>query len=92
MDTKERGATDTRDTLFNTALQACLCPSRKDRTLIPANRPAYLLIPHWSDGKDAAMDVTADNPLQAANIRGLTPPLVRRVALAFLPLPRELLP
>ena len=49
-----------------------LGPSREDRALIPGsdNRPADLLIPHWSDGKDTAMCVTVVNTLQAAHIRG----------------------
>ena len=51
-------------------MEACLGPSREDRALIPGSdsRPADLLIPHWSDGKDAAMDVV--NPFQAAVING----------------------
>ena len=62
-----------RDALFNTAVQACLGPSREDRAILPGsdNRPADLLFPHWSDGKDEAIDVKVVNPLQAAHIRGV---------------------
>ena len=61
-----------RDALFNTAVQACLGPSREDKALIPGsdNRPADLLITYWSDGKDAAMGVTVVTPLQAALVNG----------------------
>ena len=34
------------------------------------NRPADLLIPHWCSGKDAALEFTTVNPLQAALVRG----------------------
>ena len=57
-----------RDALYNTASQACLGPTREDRALIPGSeaRPADVLIPNWTHGKDTALDVTVVNPLQAA--------------------------
>ena len=66
-----------RDAIYNTAVQACLGPTREDRALIPGSdaRPADVLIPNWSGGRDTAMDVTVVNPLQAAlvNIASTTP-------------------
>ena len=51
---------------------ACLGPTREDKALIPGSdaRPADVLIPNWSGGKDTAMDITVVNPLQAAFING----------------------
>ena len=33
-------------------------------------KPADFLIPHWTGGKDTALDVTVINPLQAAEVQG----------------------
>ena len=63
--------------MYHTAVQACLGPFREDRALIPDTdaRPADVLIPHWTRGKDTAMDVTVVNPLQAALVnRAATTP------------------
>ena len=59
-----------RDTLYRTAVSAALGPTREGRALIPGTeaRPADVLIPNWCAGKDAAMDVTVVNPLQARMI------------------------
>ena len=61
-----------RDALFQAALQAGLGPSMESDGLLPGSddRPADLLIPHWCSGKDAALDFTTVNPLQAALVRG----------------------
>jgi hypothetical protein len=55
-----------RDTVFNTAASANLAPLREERALLPGTeaRPADVLIPHWTAGKDTAMDVTVINPLR----------------------------
>ena len=55
-----------RDALYNTCAQACLGPTREDRALLPGSdaRPADVLIPNWSGGRDTALDVTVVNPLQ----------------------------
>ena len=55
-----------RDALYYTAVSASLGPTREDRALLPGieQRPADVLIPHWSGGQDAALDVTVVNPLQ----------------------------
>ena len=57
-----------RDTLYHTAVSAALAPTREDRALLPGTdaRPADVLIPRWTHGKDTALDVTVVNPLQAA--------------------------
>ena len=57
-----------RDELFNTAVAANLGPTREGRALLPGSggKPADVFIPHWAGGKDAALDVTVVNPLQAA--------------------------
>ena len=55
-----------RDALFETAASAGLAPSKEGRALLPGNqrRPADVLIPHWSGGRDGALDVTVTHPLQ----------------------------
>ena len=59
-----------RDALFNSAQQGCLGPTREDRALLPGSdaRPADVLIPNWTGGRDTALDVTVVNPLQAAMV------------------------
>ena len=59
-----------RDALFNTAVAAGLGPVREERFLLPGDdrRPADVLVPHWSGGRDAAMDVTVVTPLQTATM------------------------
>ena len=57
-----------RDALFQSAVQANLGPSKEPDGLLPGSdeRPEDLLIPYWHHGKDAAIDFTVVNPLQAA--------------------------
>ena len=57
-----------RDALFHTAVQAGLGPVREPDGLLPGSddRPADVLIPVWSSGKDTALDFTVVNPLQEA--------------------------
>ena len=57
-----------RNALYNTCTQACLGPTREDRALIPGSntKPADVLIPSWTGGKDTALDITVVNPLQVA--------------------------
>ena len=54
-----------RDVLFEAAASAALGPVREERHLLPgsAARPGDVLIRRWSDGKDAAIDVTVTGPL-----------------------------
>ena len=57
-----------RDVLYQTAVSAALAPTKEDRALLPGTdaRPADVFIPHWTHGKDTALDVTVVNPLQEA--------------------------
>ena len=61
-----------RDTIHSTAVSAGLGPTREGRFLLPGQgaKPADVLIPHWTGGKDTALDVTVINPLQAAEVQG----------------------
>ena len=49
-----------RDLLHSTAAAAALAPAKEGRFLLPGEggRPADILIPGWSNGRDAALDVT----------------------------------
>ena len=51
-----------RDTIHSTAVSAGLGPTREGRFLLPGQgaKPADVLIPHWTGGKDTALDVTED--------------------------------
>ena len=53
-------------------MAAALAPTKEGRFLLPGQdgKPADILIPHWSGGKDTALDVTVINPLQSAEVRG----------------------
>ena len=59
-----------RDVLYNTCSSAALGPTREDRALLPGTdaRPADILLPGWSGGRDTALDITVVNPLQMAFI------------------------
>ena len=61
-----------RDHLHDTAVAAGLGPAREVRFLIPGrdSRPADVLLPQWSGGQDAALDITVVNPCQAAFVVG----------------------
>ena len=56
------------------SVAAGLGPTKEGRFLLPGadRRPADVLVPHWAGGRDAALDVTVVNPLQAATIVGAT--------------------
>ena len=55
------------DALFSASVSASLAPTREKRSLLPGHsKPAYVLIPHWTHGKDTCLDVTVVNPLQAS--------------------------
>ena len=60
-----------RNALYHTCSQACLAPTREERALIPGTdaRPADLLLPSWTAGRDTALDVTVVSPLQVAMVR-----------------------
>ena len=57
-----------RDVLHSTAVKAALGPTKEGQYLLPGEggKPADIFIPRHAGGKDAALDVTVVNPLQAA--------------------------
>ena len=57
-----------RDALHAAASQAALGPRKEPAGLLPGSddRPADVLLPFWSNGKDAALDISIVNPLQQA--------------------------
>ena len=57
-----------RDAIFKAAVEAGLGPIREPDGLLPGSddRPADVLIPIWTEGRDTALDVTVINPLQQA--------------------------
>lgn len=59
-----------RDTLHSTAVKAALGPTKEGQYLLPGEggKPADIFIPRHAGGKDAALDVTVINPLQAATV------------------------
>ena len=61
-----------RDILFETAASAALAPAREVRHLLPGReaRPADILLPRWSNGKDAALDVTVTSSLASSHVAG----------------------
>ena len=63
-----------RDLIFGVASNASLGPSKEERHLLPgsAARPGDVLIRRWSDGKDAALDVTVTSLLASSNLAAAT--------------------
>ena len=61
-----------RDALHQTAAAAALGPTKEGRFLLPGRdaRPADLLLPRWTGGQDAALDVTVVSALQTAMVTG----------------------
>ena len=57
---------DLRDILFNTASKAWLHPAKEEQALLPGThcRPADVFLPHWSSGRDTALDITVVSSLQ----------------------------
>ena len=57
-----------RDAFFAAAAEAHLGPIKEPDGLLPGSddRPADVLLPYWSQGKDVAVDITVVNPLQTA--------------------------
>ena len=55
-----------RDVLFSAAQSAALGPRKEAPGIIPNSsaRPADLLLPNWSRGRQAALDVSVISPLQ----------------------------
>ena len=61
-----------RDMIFETAASAALAPVREGRHLLPGQgaKPADILLPRWSDGRDAALDVTVTSSLATSHVAG----------------------
>ena len=59
-----------RDVLFEAASTADLGPKKEERHLLPGTiaRPGDVTIRRWSNGRDAAIDVTVTSPLAASNV------------------------
>ena len=57
-----------RDAIYAAAAQAALGPRKEPAGLLPGSddRPADVLLPYWTNGKDAALDISIVNPLQQA--------------------------
>ena len=55
-----------RDVVFSAAQSAALAPSKETLGLVPSSlsRPADILLPNWSCGRPAALDVHVISPLQ----------------------------
>ena len=59
------------ETVHQVAAANQLAPRKEVRFLIPRDsRPADVLLPQWSGGHDAALDITVVNPCQAAYVVG----------------------
>ena len=54
-----------RDAIYQVAASSNLAPRKEENALLPGTsaRPADVLIPHWSGGRDTALDVTVVSPL-----------------------------
>ncbi len=56
-----------RDVVFNAAQSAALGPSKETPGLVPdsASRPTDVLLPTWTNGRPATLDVHVISPLQS---------------------------
>ena len=54
-----------RDAIYQVAASSNLAPRKEENALLPGTsaRPADVLIPHWTGGRDTALDVTVVSPL-----------------------------
>ena len=61
-----------RDAIFETAVAAGLGPVKEGCFLLPGNdqRPADVLVPNWTSGKDVAMDVKVTTPIKVTTMPG----------------------
>ena len=61
-----------RDVLFSAAQYAALAPTKEAPSLVPSScsRPADILLPQWSRGCPAALDVSVIPPLQHLTLVG----------------------
>ena len=61
-----------RDVLFSAALSAVLSPSKEASGIVPnsCSCPADILLPNWSQGHHAALDISVISPLQQLTMSG----------------------
>ena len=61
-----------RDVLFTAAQSAALSPAREASGVVPdsLSRPADILLPTWSQGRPAALDIHVISPLQQQTVHG----------------------
>ena len=61
-----------RDVIVTTAQAAALGPRIEAPCLVPnsSSRPADVLLPSWSQGRSAALDVSVISPLQKLTLNG----------------------
>ena len=61
-----------RDAIIETAVATGLGPVKEGRFLLPGNDrpPADVLVPNWTGGKDAAMDVEVTTPIKVTTMPG----------------------
>ena len=54
-----------RDAIYSVAASSNLAPRKEENALLPGTsaRPADVLIPNWTGGRDTALDVTVVSPL-----------------------------
>ena len=54
-----------RDAIYSVAASSNLAPRKEENALLPGTsaRPADVFIPHWTGGRDTALDVTVVSPL-----------------------------
>ena len=59
-----------RNAIYEAALAANLAPRKEEQALIPSrnNKPADVLIPFWTGGRDTALDVTVRSPLSPSYV------------------------
>ena len=59
-----------RDVIFSAAQSAALAPSKESPGIVPSSlsRPADVLLPNWSSGRPAVLDVHVISPLQHQTI------------------------
>ena len=59
-----------RDVIYAAAQSAALAPTKEASSLIPgsSSRPADILLPTWSQGRPAALDVHIISPLQQKTV------------------------
>ena len=77
-----------RDGLFNNCISGALLPTSEDRDILPRTeaRPVDILLADWTGGKDTALDITVEDPLNQQSLatlsEGLKGTVSRKILLA----------